>query len=62
MSLETKATVQIDPAESECLVIAFNDDPPEVMVIRHGMSYPEGGEIVYSELMEPDDPRDEGMA
>ena len=52
--IDEKANVQIGPMESECLTIAFNDDPPEVMVIRHGMTYPEGGEIVYSELMDPD--------
>ena len=29
---DEKANVQIDEAESECLVIAISDDPPEVMV------------------------------
>lgn len=43
--------VQIAPAESECLEIKFIKDPPEVVVLRHGMGYPEGGEAVYSELI-----------
>lgn len=45
--------VQIDPCESECLEIRFLHDPSEVVVLRHGMSYPEGGEAVYSELIDP---------
>lgn len=49
----TKALVQIDPAESECLEIRFLEDPAEVVVLRHGMGYPEGGEAVYSELIDP---------
>ena len=48
----TAAIVQIDPAESECLEIRFLDDPAEVVVLRHGMDYPEGGEAVYSELID----------
>lgn len=50
----TKAVVRIDPAESEALEIRFLEDPPEVVVLRHGMSFPEGGEAVYSELLDPD--------
>lgn len=51
---DTRAIVQIDPMESECLEIRFLSDPPEVVVLRHGMAYPEGGEAVYSELLDPD--------
>jgi hypothetical protein len=46
--------VQIDPMESECLEIRFLSDPPEVVVLRHGMGYPNDGEAVYSELLDPD--------
>jgi hypothetical protein len=49
----TAATVQIDPAESEALEIRFLEDPAEVVVLRHGMGRPEGGEAVYSELIDP---------
>lgn len=52
-TFKTAAIVQIDPMESECLEIAFYNDPAEVVVIRHGMNYPEGGEAVYSELVDP---------
>lgn len=46
--------VQIDPMESECLEIRLLEDPPEAVVLRHGMSFPEGGLAVYSELLDPD--------
>lgn len=47
--------IQISPAESEALEIRFLDDPAEVVVLRHGMGYPEGGLAVYSEFIDPGD-------
>ena len=37
--------------ESECLEIRVLNDPPEVVVLRHGMGFPEKGEAVWSELL-----------
>lgn len=52
--MKSVANIQISPMESECLEIVFLNDPREVVVLRHGMAYPEGGEAVYSELIDPD--------
>ena len=55
MTTRSMAVVQISPIESEALEIMFIQDPPEVVVLRHGIGYPEGGEAVYSELIDPGD-------
>lgn len=49
--MKSLGVFQIDPAESECVEILLLDSPPELVVLRHGMDYPEGGEAVYSELL-----------
>lgn len=44
--------IQTAPAESECLEIQLDDEENEVRVIRHGMELEEGGECVYSQMLE----------
>jgi len=40
--------------ESEVIAISVLDER-EVLVIRHGMAYPDGGECVWSELLAEND-------
>ena len=47
--------IPIDSAQLEYLEIVFLEDPPEIAVLRHGQSFPEGGEAVYTELLDPAD-------
>jgi hypothetical protein len=45
-------TVQVQLGlESEIIALSvLNED--EILVIRHGMAYPDGGEAVYTELLQ----------
>jgi len=54
LELECEEVVIPVGIESEVIAISVIDDR-EVVVIRRGMLYPDGGECVWSELLSEDD-------